>query len=804
MSTADPTDLMAGPSAPFPGLRPFEPHEWPIFCGRERTTLDVISRLGERNVVLVHGGSGCGKSSLVRAGVIPTIDRDHRLAGRHFVHAIMRPSEGPLTALGRLLTDKLGPIDGGWAHALIFPNAIVERIDAACAAAKTDTFCLLIDQFEEVFRWARECGREDVQLLTDVLAKVSEGTACRFFVMLTMRSDYLGDCAQFGGLSTVINDCQFFLPNLDDRGLLRSIVDPPKLFGGSIDQVLANKLRFAASAERDPLPTLQHLLMRMAERKRAGGNPWVLTIDDFDYARRGSGALSAHADALFAAASGGDAATEADMGWFFRSLIDRDVGGRGIRRPCSVADLAAISGLSDEALDRVVSLFSAEGANLLVVSDPGPGPEDRRIDISHEALIRNWRRMTEGDGVPGWLQQELDDALIWQTLAISARTPGALLDGATLVEREAWFANMAQRPARARRYMILRGEALAPADEPEWQSVVALLKRSRDAVEKEAAEHAVREAATQAMIDRRANRISWFLRLASAVVVAGIFWILWQTIQTQGRSFKNENDKQSKRLEDVVNLAIEGGISTDLRSDPASETKRDTVTDATLESIAPVIKIATSRDKTAGYMWIGSATDLYIRPPGKAGPFTVNEVMPEATYETLDNIVLRNGPPRPGNQLQSAINVIPKGSTVTVDTAPTRSLGRSGAQYWISVRDIQPSGEPLLSAASVAVGSRQPQVFPHFVEASEEKIAFISGELRKKGFRVMGSQILGQANGTREVRFCNEADSILAEKLTIAIGNILPSHVPVKATQMHIKECNTVKPGVLELWIERP
>ncbi len=156
----------------------------------------------------------------------------------------MRPFEGPLSALATCLADALGPALPGrafgafgtkpvrgrtripatrgadpaeaWRQVLLFAADPAETIEAAIAQTDIDSFCLVIDQFEESFRWARERGPSEVQVMVDLMRRVAEGEGRRFFILVTMRSDYIGDCGQFPGLPDVLNICQYFLP--DARG----------------------------------------------------------------------------------------------------------------------------------------------------------------------------------------------------------------------------------------------------------------------------------------------------------------------------------------------------------------------------------------------------------------------------------------------------------------------------------------------------------------------------------------------------------------------------------------------------------
>src|SRR5262245_41364626 len=98
------------PARPYPGLRPFEADEWPIFFGREDMIDEVIDRLAEQCLVLVHGSSGSGKSSLIRAGVLPSLERQHQQHQFGWSSAAMRPSGGPLWNLAEALAARDGRI----------------------------------------------------------------------------------------------------------------------------------------------------------------------------------------------------------------------------------------------------------------------------------------------------------------------------------------------------------------------------------------------------------------------------------------------------------------------------------------------------------------------------------------------------------------------------------------------------------------------------------------------------------------------------------------------------------------------
>ena len=88
------------PPRPYPGLRPFEKHEWPIFFGREIMATDVIDRIIQQQLLVVHGDSGCGKSSLIRAGVLPRLEQESARGGVVWRTAVAQPGDAPLRPVG--------------------------------------------------------------------------------------------------------------------------------------------------------------------------------------------------------------------------------------------------------------------------------------------------------------------------------------------------------------------------------------------------------------------------------------------------------------------------------------------------------------------------------------------------------------------------------------------------------------------------------------------------------------------------------------------------------------------------------
>jgi hypothetical protein len=298
-------------TCPYPGLRPFGRDEAMVFFGRDQQVYELLRKLDRSRFLAVVGSSGCGKSSLVRAGLIPALESGlMSSAGARWSVATMRPGSQPLRNLAAaLLADQvLGWGDSADDSALLQaalrrgPLGLVEALAGSLASGQGNLL-LVVDQFEEIFRFRREGARDEANAFVALLLETARQKEFPVHVVLTMRSDYLGDCDVFQGLPEALNDSQFLTPRLTRDQRQEAIVMPARVSEGEVEPNLAVRLLNDTSTTQDQLPLMQHVLMRLW--KRAGGlksedpnegRGIILTLRDYLALGGLQGALGGHAD----------------------------------------------------------------------------------------------------------------------------------------------------------------------------------------------------------------------------------------------------------------------------------------------------------------------------------------------------------------------------------------------------------------------------------------------------------------------------------------------------------------------------
>lgn len=514
---------------PYPGLRPFRRDETDIFFGREEQTDQLLKILGHRRFLAVIGPSGCGKSSLVRAGMIGGLESGLMAhVGVRWRVAEMRPGTEPMRKLAHaLLAERaLGEERAGDADAVAFlhatlrrgPLGLVEVLRETPLSAGTNLL-LLVDQFEEIFRLNRNHGRDEADAFVALLLATAAQREAPVYVVLTMRSDFLGDCALFAGLPEAMNASQYLTPRLTREQRRAAIVGPARVFDGDVAPDLVNHLLNAMGSDPDQLPLMQHLLMRMwtqplADGHAANGGP-TLTLADYEAAGGLDDALSRHADKAYAEL---DPDHQRIAETLFRSLCERGIDGRDTRRPVSLGEVASVAGVPPSEVAAVVEVFRRPNRSFLAPPYGEPLKAETVLDISHESLIRRWRRLDE------WTQREARSAETYGFLEQAARRwragEAALWGTPDLENALVWKARERPTAAWAARYGHDFELAMEFLDASEAE------RRQREA----AAEAERRREEAQ----RRAK--GWLSALAVGVGVVALLVVwMWREARREGR-----------------------------------------------------------------------------------------------------------------------------------------------------------------------------------------------------------------------------------------------------------------------------
>jgi len=404
---------------PFPGLRPFEKDEYHLFFGRESHIDTVLHKLNARKFVCVVGNSGSGKSSLVRAGILPKLKSN---AEEKWHICTMRPGSNPVQALYDSIFSNPSFIDG---KAELISNVSVLKKNTKGLIQAVRPFLadgskllILADQFEELFRFVSEQEGSDFEEATHFVNLLLEASAERsvdIHVMMTIRSDFLGDCERFYGLPEAINDAQFLVPRLNRKELQRIIEGPVEYAGAKISPRLVQKLLNSIGTKTDLLPILQHLLNRLWSTWESQTNSNKDIPIDIEHYERIGGIDAAMSNHLEEVLSEFDTEKTAIIENLFKTLTLKGADNRGVRRPTKLNVLSEILRVETEKLTPIIDAFRLLDRGFIMPPSTVQLVSDTVIDISHESLMRVWPRLIQ------WADEEQDSLGLYDRLCESAK-----------------------------------------------------------------------------------------------------------------------------------------------------------------------------------------------------------------------------------------------------------------------------------------------------------------------------------------------------------------------------------------------
>ncbi len=385
---------------PFPGLRPFTQEEDYLFFGREERTLELLARLGSHRFVAVVGTSGSGKSSLVRCGLLSELLGGKMLgAGASWEIAVTHPGGNPLALLTEALLDadlydraQENTCENLLATLSRSHFGLVEAVKQAGLGEGTN-FLLVVDQFEEIFRF-HEAGQTQQEMANKFVSLLLEAAAQKevpIYVVLTMRSDFIGECGQFEGLAEAVNRGEFLIPRLTREQYKRVIEGPVRVAGGKITPRLLQRLLNDLGQQADQLPCLQHAMMRTWNVWAQKGDEDALDLEDYQRVGKMTHALSLHADEIYDALPT-DRQRQLCRG-LFQALTVQESENRGIRRPQRLGRLCQILDVPADELLPIIDAYRQPGVTFLMPGTDVESTDRTIIDISHESLMRVWTRL---------------------------------------------------------------------------------------------------------------------------------------------------------------------------------------------------------------------------------------------------------------------------------------------------------------------------------------------------------------------------------------------------------------------------
>jgi WD40 repeat protein/transcriptional regulator with XRE-family HTH domain len=387
--------------SPYVGLSGYTDADADRFFGRETLVDEVTSRVSLRRFTAVFGPSGSGKSSLLRAGVISKLRRD----GRQAV-VVLTPGAQPLDELAAAL----GPLLG------TSPAALREDHRNLHDGLRRNAIVLVVDQFEELFTICRDEAQRETFISALLHAAFAEGSRCR--VLLGVRADFYPHCALHAELAQALGDAQVTVGPMTAKELRRVIVEPATRARCTVEGALLTTLVSEAHGRPGILPLLSHALLE-TWRRRAGAK---LTLAAYQHTGGMARALARTAEAVHAGL------TESQQRITRHLFVRLTALGEGTEDTKRRVPLTEIE--QDDDHRRVIArLVEAR----LITADRDS------VEITHEALIRNWPRLHR------WLDEDRDGVRIHRALTEATgswealgRDPSVLYRGTRLAQVKSW------------------------------------------------------------------------------------------------------------------------------------------------------------------------------------------------------------------------------------------------------------------------------------------------------------------------------------------------------------------------------
>ncbi|MBN1966457.1 MAG: protein kinase [Anaerolineae bacterium] len=507
--------LLPPPENPYKGLRPFQAADTRDFFGREKLIETLVSWMGESGefarFLAVVGPSGSGKSSVVRAGLIPALWRGDLPGSEKWFIVDMLPGPHPLDeleiALMRIAADQASNLHEPLtrdqrgllrASQLILPNDGSELV-------------IVVDQFEEAFTLVED--EDSCQQFLDLLHNAVTAPRSRVRVVITLRADFYDKPLYYPEFGEMMRSRMETILPLSAEELQRAISKPAEQLGVTFEEGLVATMVSEIHYQPGALPLLQYALTELFDN-RDGRR---LTRRAYEQIGRTTGALARRAETIYAELD--SVGQEAARQMFLR-LVTLGEGAEDTRRRVPRAELLAVAPDTDM-MDEVIDTYTAYR---LLTLDHDPATRVPLVEVAHEAILREWQRLRN------WLDASRHDIRQQRLLAAAAadwlaagQDTSYMLHGSRLEQFATWAAETPIALTQTEREFL--------DTSLDWQRQQEESERERQAHELALAQRAA-ESARQAEVSQRraANRLRYlvagllvFLVVAVALAVAAFY-----------------------------------------------------------------------------------------------------------------------------------------------------------------------------------------------------------------------------------------------------------------------------------------
>jgi WD40 repeat protein/energy-coupling factor transporter ATP-binding protein EcfA2 len=439
-------------TCPYQGLESFQKEQSRFFFGRKQVIDKLVERLKETNFIPLIGASGSGKSSVIRAGLIPELEKK----GWKVLKPIM-PGLQPLAELrGALIDDLFDRQEVKEIYSLLNNSGLPALISEL---PSNQRILLLIDQFEEIFTLCSKEKEKQRQRFIELITQVAEVPTSPLAIITTMRADFLEPCLNYHDLTQLIEDQAIYMPRLTGANLEQAIEEPAKLQGYQLESGLLGEIFQDLGTQNECLPLLQFALTELWQKR--DGKRHLLTVEEYRVMGGVVGALDSHAEKFYNYKNFWEESPEKvrspqEQQWIKKillKLVRTDEGVKDTRHRQAKSKLLAFAveikdrqlsdkQLSDrQLLDKQIleTILDELIDSRLLIAGQDNQQGEAWVDLAHEALMEGWQRFSQ------WrqenrelrrLRERLDDAFReWQK---NPREENLMMGGLLAQVQENW------------------------------------------------------------------------------------------------------------------------------------------------------------------------------------------------------------------------------------------------------------------------------------------------------------------------------------------------------------------------------